>query len=141
MWVDSTVQTDAQTEAEALTSEYIALWQKFEYFEVKALIKRMEDIRKQLVAVANETLEDKQPAVFVSPAGEVEFSERGTKAVVYNPLGLVDVLLKKFGADVAATVVDVAITPLRKILSEHELKSYLLDEPGVRTLRAVRPVK
>lgn len=141
VWVEPTLQTEAQTDVQALTAEYIELWQKFEYFEVKALIKRMEDIRKQLVSVANETLKDTQPAVFVSAAGEVEFSERGTKATVDNPLALLNILLNKFGPEVTTTVVDVAITPLRKILSEHELKAHLTDEPGVRTLRAVRPVK
>ena len=65
------------TEVQALTAEYIELWKKFDYFEVKALIKRMDDIRKQLVTVANETMDEKKPAVFSCSQGEVEFSERG----------------------------------------------------------------
>jgi hypothetical protein len=128
-----------QSEVEALTAEYIALYEKFEYFEVKTLVKRMDDIRKQLVAIANETLEDKKPALFVCPQGEVEFSERGTKAVAQNPLALIQVLLEKFGAEVTTEVVDIGITPLRKLLSEFELKEHLTDVPGVRTLKSVRP--
>lgn len=124
---------------EALTAEYISLYEKFEYFEVKTLVKRMDEIRKQLVAIANETLEDKHPAVFVCPQGEIEFSERTTKAEAENPLALVHFLLDKFGPEVTTTVVDIAITPLRKLLSEFELKQHLTDVPGVRTLKSVRP--
>jgi hypothetical protein len=124
---------------EALTAEYISLYEKFEYFEVKTLVKRMDEIRKQLVAIANETLEDKQPAIFACSQGEVEFSERGTKAEVPDPLGLIEALQQKFGVEVAASVVDIAITPLRKLLSEFELKQHLTDVPGVRTLKSVRP--
>jgi hypothetical protein len=127
------------SEVEALTAEYISLYQKFEYFEVKTLVKRMEDIRKQLVTVANETMDDKKPAVFSCAEGEVVFSERGTKAEVQDPLALTHTLLEKFGPEVTATVVDIAITPLRKLLSEFELKQHLTDVPGVRTLKSVRP--
>jgi len=129
------------TAVEALTSEYIELWKKFDYFEVKTLVKRMEDIRKQLVTIANETMDEKKPAIFACPAGEVEFSERGKVSEVPHPLALIQVLLSKFGPDVTASVVDIAITPLRKVLSEYELKQYLVEEPGIRTIRAVRPVK
>ena len=129
------------TEVQALTAEYIELWKKFDYFEVKALLKRMDDIRKQLVTVANETMDEKKPAIFSCPAGEVEFSERNKVADVPDPLLLIQELLTKFGPEVTASVINIAITPLRKVLSEFELKKYLKEEPGIRTIRAVRPVK
>lgn len=128
-----------ETELEALTTEYIELWRKFEYFEVKALVKRMEEIRKALVSVANETMESTKPVVFTSGAGDVEFSERATQAVAADPLALIQVLHKKFGPEVAASCVSIALTPLRKVLSEFELKQHLVDVPGSRTMRAVRP--
>jgi hypothetical protein len=129
------------TDVQTLTAEYIELWRKFDYFEVKQLVKRMDEIRKQLVTVANETMDEKKPAVFSCPAGEVEFSERGKVSEVPNPLALIQELLGKFGPDVTASVINIAITPLRKVLSEFELKKHLKEEPGIRTIRAVRPVK
>ena len=59
-----------QNDIEALTSEYINLHKKFEYFEVKALVKRMDAIRKQLVAVANETMEADQACRLQQPTGQ-----------------------------------------------------------------------
>lgn len=135
------VVTPTLTEVQTLTAEYIELWKKYDYFEVKSLVKRMEDIRKQLVTHANETMEDKKPALFQCPKGEVEFSERGTVAEVPNPLALIQDLLIKFGPEVTASVVNIGITALRKVLSDFELKKYLVEQPGSRTLKAVRPLK
>jgi len=128
------------TDLEKLTVEYIQLYQKFAYFDGKALLSRMEEIRKQLVAVANQSVDDGTIAIFSSPQGEIEFSARGKTNTVPEPLVLVNHLLEKFGAEATETVVDIAITPLRKLLSDYELKSYLKEEPGSRTLKAVRPV-
>lgn len=129
------------TDTQTLTAEYIELWKKFDYFEVKNLIKRMDEIRKQLVTVANATMADKKPAIFTCPQGEVEFSERGTVSEVPNPLALIQDLLIKFGPEVTTSVVDIGITALRKVLSDFELKKYLVEQPGSRTLKAVRPLK
>ena len=61
-------------------------------------------------------------------------------AVVKNAMDLVRDLIEKFDHDVAFSVVDIAITPLRKILNEVELHAYLDEQPGSRTLRAVRRI-
>ena len=133
------VDTPALSEVEALTAEYMELYQKFMYFEVKTLVSRMEEVRKSLVAYANEMMDAKKPAIFASPKGEVEFSARGVKNEIPNPLALVQELLEKFGPEVTASVVDIALTPLRKLLSEFELKKHLVEEPGSRTIKSVRP--
>ena len=135
-----TPQVQAETEIQALTKEYIELRQKYDYFEVKELTRRMEEIRKQLHAVANETMDGNQPAVFSCSIGEIEFSERQKAAEVPDPLVLIQELLVKFGPEATTSVVDIAITPLRKLLSEFELKKHLAEVPGSRTLRAVRPL-
>jgi len=135
------VEQPQATMTEALTTEYIELYRKFVYFEVKEMVKRMEEIRKQLQAVANETQDDAQPATFSSPEGEIEFSERKKEATVPDPLALIKELLTKFGPAVTMSVINIAITPLRKVLSEFELKKYLVDQPGSRTLKSVRPTK
>lgn len=129
------------TELEAMVGEYLELWKKYDYFEVKAMVKRMEEIRKALVAHANDTMDNAKPAIFTCPQGEVEFSERGKVATVPAPLALVQDLLLKFGPEVTESVVDIGITALRKVLSDFELKKYLVDEPGTRTLKGVRPAK
>ena len=72
------VLVQPQTNVEALTTEYLDLWRKFEYFEVKDMLKRMDDLRKQLVTIANETMDAKKPAVFSLRGRRMEFSERGT---------------------------------------------------------------
>ena len=131
----------AETATEALVNEYIDLHRKFVFFEVKDLVKRMEDIRKQLMEIANNTVEGNKPAIFVGDQGEIEFSERVKKAEVPEPLSLVSDLLDKFGPEVTSSVVSIALTPLRKVLTEHELKKYLKEEPGGRTLRGVRLTK
>jgi len=134
------VELPDQTVVETLTAEYIDLYRKYDYFEVKALLKRMDEIKKQLQAVANETVDDLTPAVFTSPEGDVEFSPRGKSVEVPDPLGLIYQLLEKFGPEVTASVITIAITPLRKVLSEYELKPHLQEKLGSRTLRAVRPL-
>jgi len=128
------------SDVEALTDEYIELYKKFNYFEVKALVTRMDEIRKQLVGIANTTMDEKTPAIFSSPKGEVEFSARGVTNDVPDPLLLIQTLLGKFGPAVTASVINIAITPLRKVLSEYELKQHLKEEPGSRTLKSVRPL-
>jgi antitoxin component HigA of HigAB toxin-antitoxin module len=133
------VQPFGESAVEILTAEYIALYRKFLYFEVKDLVKRMDEIRKELQSIANETMDEKKPAIFACVEGEIEFSERGKVADVPAPLELLAHLMEKFGPAVAASVIDVGITQLRKILTEAELKHYLEEKPGGRTLRSVRP--
>lgn len=129
------------TDIESMTKEYIELYKKFDYFEVKALVKRMDEIRKILQGVANDTMDGKKPAIFSCPEGEVEFSPRQTATEIPDPLSLVQELLTKFGPEVAASVVDIAITPLRKLLSELELKAFVNEVPGGRIIKSVRPSK
>lgn len=131
------VQTP-ESEIEAMTAEYLDLHKKFVYFEVKAMVKRMEEIKKQLQTIANETMDGHQPAVFTCSTGEIEFSERGTVTSVPHPLTIIEELHMKFGPETASSVVNIAITPLRKLLSEHELQKFVIEEPGSRTLRKVR---
>lgn len=135
------VPVQSVSQVEAITTEYIELWKKYDYFEVKAMVKRMDDLRKQLMTIANETMDEKKPAVFACAQGEIEFSERGKVAEVPNPLALIQDLLTKFGPEVTTSVVSIGITALRKVLSDFELKKYLVEEPGIRTIRAVRPAK
>lgn len=130
----------SKTEVEAMTEEYIILFQKLEQVGGKKLLSRMEEIRKKLVADANENVADDKPAVFKCETGEVRFSERGESTKIPEPMQLIKNLEQKFGSDVAYSIVNIAITPLKKILSDMELTKYITKEPGSRTLKDVIPV-
>jgi len=129
------------TDIQTLTQEFIALYQKYEQYEVKELVSAMDKIKKQLSAYANETQDDTKPVVFKCAAGEIEFSERSKVCEITDPKALIEELVEKFGLEVAFSVVNIALTPLRKILSELELKKYSEEKPGHRTLKSVRPAK
>lgn len=133
------VKVQPVSEVEAMTQEYIGLYRKLEEIGGKDLLKRMEDLRKKLVAKANEHFADDQVAVLKCEDGEVEFSARGKEAEVKNPTQLLVDLNKNFSPEIAMSVVKIAMTPLRKVLSELELKEYLEEKPGSRTLKEVRP--
>lgn len=122
-----------------LVSEYIGLYRKCEALDVKPMLARMETIRKGLVAYANEHMADNKPAVFTSKDGKIEFSERKVDTSINDAKKLINDLTQKFGEEVAFSVVNIALTPLRKILGEVELDPYISQEPGARTLKSVQP--
>jgi hypothetical protein len=134
------VEPHQKTQVELLVHEYLELYRQFEAINGKQVVKRMEEIKKTLQTYANETMDGKKPALLTCEDGELEITERGTATVVKNPYLLVQTLEQKFGSEVAFSVVDIALTPLRKILSEFELKPHLEEKPGARTLKSVRPV-
>lgn len=129
-------QTQAMSEVEALVHEYITLQQKYDEYEVKALTKRMDELKKQMQSIANAEGEDGKPYKFTAPNGYVLFSERGEVAEVENPLELVKHIQTHFGPAAANAIVKIGITELRKILTEAELKNWIKKNPGSRTLKA-----
>lgn len=134
------IETKPMTEAEVLAQEYIVLYRQYVEHDVKNLTKRMEELRKALQSIANETVEASLPAIFKCDDGEIEFSPRGKEEEVSDPKKLLQDLTEKFGIDVAMNVVRIAITPLREILSSLELKKYMKEKQGSRTLKMVKPV-
>lgn len=131
------VESAPMTEVEAMTEEFLALHRLFVLYDMKTVIKRMDDLKKALQTIANETMDAKKPATFTCKDGSLTFSERSKVAEVLNPMALVTALNEKFGPEVAFSVVEIALTPLRKILTEQELKKHLVDVPGFRTLKVV----
>jgi hypothetical protein len=131
------VDPQALTPIEALTQEFCGLYKQYVEHDMKDIVKRMDEIKKELQGVANEQMDAKKVAVFSCKDGTMTFSERGKSYEVHDPMALVTALNDKFGPEVAFSVVAIALTPLRKILSENELKKYLKEEPGARTLKLV----
>lgn len=136
--VEATPETE--TVLDKMVSEYITLWQQCEKLDVKPMLARMEALRKSLVAYANEHMADNKPAVFTSKDGKIEFSERKVDTSIQDAKKLITDLTEKFGEDVAYSVVNIALTPLRKMLGEVELAPYVKQEPGARILKSVQPV-
>jgi hypothetical protein len=132
-----TVDTEALTPTEALTQEFVGLYRRYVEHDMKDIVKRMDEIKKDLQTVANDEMDAKKPATFSCKDGTMTFSERGKAYDVEDPMALVTALNDKFGPEVAFSVVAIALTPLRKILSEQELKKYLKESPGARTLKLV----
>lgn len=128
-----------ETETTALVNEFLVLYERYTEQHVKDLIKRLEEIKKTLQTYANTYLAADKPAIFQTEKGVVEFSERGEQTEIVDPVALVQHLQDKFGQDVAFSVVTIALTPLRKILSEHELKAFATKKPGSRSLLSVKP--
>jgi hypothetical protein len=122
---------------DGLVQEYLILYQKLHAIDGKDIVKRMEQIRKQLQQVAHDLVEDSKPAVFSCALGEIEFDERGEKTEIPDPRSLVAFLEQKFGVAVAWSVVSIAITPLRAILSEAELAKVSTKVPGSRSIKNV----
>ena len=131
------IEPEELTSTEALTLEFCGLYRRYVEYDMKDVVKRMDEIKKDLQAVANDTMDAKKPAIFTSAGGTMTFSERGKSYDVLDPMALVQALNDKFGPEVAFSVVAIALTPLRKILSEQELKKYLTESPGARTLKLV----
>jgi hypothetical protein len=131
------VDAHALTPVEALTQEFVGLYRRYVEHDMKDIVKRMDEIKKDLQTVANEEMDAKKPATFSCKEGTMTFSERGKAYDVEDPMALVTALNDKFGPEVAFSVVAIALTPLRKILSEQELKKYLKESPGARTLKLV----
>ena len=126
-----------ETAAVNLTSEFVALSKKLESIDGKNLLKRMEEIRKELVTIANENFESNVPVTFDSDLGSITFSPRGKESVVPDVGTLLDHLYDKFGRDVMLSVVNIGITDLKKVLSEMELNSFVEKVDGARSIKGV----
>lgn len=132
------VDTPASTDVGTMTQEFITLYKTFTSIDGKNVVKRMEEIKKSLQTIANDTMDKDKPAVFSCPNGELIFSERGKVTEIPDPIVLVADLVEKFGTEVAFSAVNIALGPLRKILSEMELQKYVTEVPGSRTLKVVK---
>lgn len=128
----------AMTETETLTQEYVTLYKKAVQYDLKSIVSRMETLRKFLMETANAQGEDAKPYVFTCPEGTVEFSERAKNTDILNPSMLVHDLTEKFDVNVAWSIVNIALTPLRQILSPNELKKYTKEIAGSRTVKAIK---
>jgi hypothetical protein len=130
---------EAMTEDEALVSEYIHLYKELEKHDVSQITKRMDEIKKQLQLIANEEVADESPAIFTSPAGEIEFSKRSEVKTFNEPADLLEKLVETHGLEAVKSVVKIQIGPLGKLLSDNEMAKFYTLKPGSRSLKEVRP--
>lgn len=128
-------------ELEAMVQEYLILHTKYVKLEIKQITDRMEEIKKILHETANEDVPAAEICIFSCDQGELEFTPRAIKTVVPVPITLLTALTHKFGVEAAYSVVNIAITPLKKMLSEKELEPFVEKIPESRKLKEVRHKK
>lgn len=127
-----------ETENQALVREYVDLKTKYDELDMKATIDRMEQIKKQLQGAANEEGVADQPYVFETDYGQMVYSPRANTKVVANKTKLFDYLLEKHGSEALMSVINVAMGPLGKVLSAGEMKKFIINEPGSRSLESAK---
>jgi uncharacterized radical SAM superfamily Fe-S cluster-containing enzyme len=105
--------------------------------DVKKVQKEMEDIRKKLVDIANENGEPNVPFHFTAGDATIVFSERAEQTKITDVNGLLTFITEKLGEEAAQSVIQIALTPLRKLLTDVELAKFSEKVPGSRTLKSV----
>ena len=134
----SVEETETQVLTEAWCDEYIQLHQKWEQLEGKKLLDRMNKLKSDLQLIANQSIDKDQVAVFSSALGEIEFSKRSTVKEISDTQLLVSALVEKLGSAAAFSCVKIGMSELKRLLSENEMKHYVQETPGSRTLKEVR---
>ena len=122
------------TQTQALVNEMVQLEQDFIANDVHEKLKRFEEIKKHLAAVAKDMNAD-ETAVFKGTLGEVEFSKPSMTTEIVDKTALIAAL----GQDTFNAVAKVGITEARKYLSEIELAPIAQKVAGSRKLNGVKP--
>lgn len=137
----ATVKIVEQTDQEMLVDELVQLELKMQSVDMKDVVKRMTEIKKELQSIA-ETFADDEPVVFTGSLGCVEFSAKAnlTKVELPDAPTLLKKLVKKFGADAAYDTVAFSLTKLKKLLSENELSEFTTIMKGSR-ISKIKPTK
>lgn len=125
------------TEEEALIHEYLILHKKAEELEMKAHLARMEEIKKKLQSIANETADPIMNVVFASELGNLIFSPRAVSSEIKEKEAVLQTLTEKFGPEAAMSCIKIGLTELKKMMSEKELEPFIEKKFGSRTLKAV----
>jgi hypothetical protein len=129
------LEEETVTEEGILAEEYLKLHKACESLGVKAMLARMEEIRKRLLASIPENMDPCTEVIFATEEGMVKFSPCGTAVEVTKKSELLNYLVEK-GFDVTS-LVKLQLTDLKKILSEKELEPFVEKKSGSRIIQAV----
>lgn len=127
---------EVQSVEEALVIEMLDLEKKIRMVEADKMLKRKEEIRKQLLGTdAVKEADPTLPYSFDADEGKIVFSACSNKVEITDMPGLV----KKIGLDTFLEIASVTVTDLKKVLSENEIAQFSEKKQGSRTLKAVEP--
>lgn len=128
------VKSKAKSEATVLAEEMVSLHQHLEETEAFKLIKRYDELKKQLQAIANDSGAPKdQPYVFKTELGNVVFKECRIETTITDKLGAI----KMLGQGVFNEVAKLGVTDAKKYLSAAELAKCTTQDYGARVLQSV----
>lgn len=122
------------TEEELMADELIQLDNKLRELEVPQIQAKIKTIKDALQLVAKD-FPPEQPVSFTGENGTVTLTPCAQGSVVSNPYDLFQMLVSKFGKDVATSVITFNKTALAKVLSGGEIAQYSTDAPGARTCK------
>ena len=125
----------SQTPESALADELITLDQKLRDLEVPQIEKRVKEIKDGFQAQAKDFFDPASPYSITGELGVVTLSPCANKNEITDPLALLLMLSKKFGHEVASSVLTINQTNLKKVLSGAEIAAYSETVAGARTCK------
>jgi acyl-CoA-binding protein len=126
---------EANSEVLQMVDEYTALQSQIDAADVSHLIKKQDELKKQLQSIAKS---DQFPAhkpvqLWGTHENYVQFSEQKSMQKITDKPGLIDAIgMAKYMANTEITLANA-----KKLLSENELGKFTTNTPGPRTLNAV----
>jgi hypothetical protein len=126
---------EANSEVLELVDEYTTLQALIDAADVTHLIKKQDEIKKQLQSIAksDQFPSHKPVQLWGTHENYVQFSEQKNMQKITDKPGLIDAIgMAKYMANTEITLANA-----KKLLSENELAKFTATSPGPRTLSAV----
>lgn len=133
--VDAVSTEEASSAVLSAVDEYVFIQRKIEAFDMAPLLKRQEELKKQLQLIAkSEHFPSNKPVqLYGTHNNYVEFSPQANSTKIADKEGLVAAI----GIDGYIDNTDITLTAAKKLLSENELSKYTTIVPGARTMKTV----
>lgn len=119
------------TETQMLVNEYAHLAHQYEQQEIGAMVKRMDELKKRLQSIANETSPG-DTVTLAGTEGTVTFSPCREETVITDR----DKMIKALTPKVFVEIGKVNLGDIKKYLSEGEIQAFSEKQYGARTLKA-----
>ena len=126
---------EANSEVLQMVDEYTALQAQIDAADVSHLIKKQDELKKQLQSIAksDQFPSHKPVQLWGTHENYVQFSEQKNMQKITDKPGLIDAIgMAKYMANTEITLANA-----KKLLSENELGKFTTNTPGPRTLNAV----
>ena len=127
----------SKTHSQTLAEELILLQRKLLAAEVPEITKRMDTIKKELQSIAAAAISPYDVWVIDCDTGKVQLSACKHMTAIADKDGVLKYIEDKVGKDALASVIQINLTDLKKVLSENEIAKFVTDTPGSRTTTIV----